>query len=262
MNELVINKVTSEIGLTTNEIAELTGKRHDNVLVDTRTMLTELYGEGGLLKFQETYIHPQNKQTYPCYKLPKNEVLILVSGYSIPLRAAIVRRLDELEKQNKLLVPDFSNPAEAARAWANAYEAQQKALAMVERKQIALEEIIETRTHIQNKKVATAMNTASVAVRQNDKLREQIGDSKTYKQAKAISWLPEIFNLKVNIEGEGVYKSLGHALSKLSNSMGYEYKTIESSTYPAGVKAYHVDVIEALRHKLINDRNMMRQYRI
>lgn len=258
MNELVINKVTSEIGLTTNEIAELTGKRHDNVLVDTRTMLTELYGEGGLLKFQETYIHPQNKQTYPCYKLPKNEVLILVSGYSIPLRAAIVRRLDELEKQNKLLVPDFSNPAEAARAWANAYEAQQKALAMVERKQIALEEIMETRAHIQNKKVATAMNTASVAVRQNDKLREQIGDSKTYKQAKAISWLPEIFNLK----GDGIYSSLGKQLKKLSDSMGYEYKTIESSTYPQGVKAYHKTVIEALRHKLINDRNMMRQYRI
>ena len=260
MNELVINKVTSEIGLTTVEIAELTGKRHDNVLRDTETMLTELYGKAGVLRFEATY--ETKGREHKCYKLPKNEVLILVSGYSIPLRAAIVRRLDELEKQNKLLVPDFSNPAEAARAWANAYEAQQKALAMVERKQIALEEIIETRTHIQNKKVATAMNTASVAVRQNDKLREQIGDSKTYKQAKAISWLPEIFNLKVNIEGEGVYKSLGHALSKLSNSMGYKYKTIESSTYPQGVKAYHVDVIEALRHKLINDRNMMRQYRI
>ena len=43
------------ISLTTIEIAELTGKRHDNVFRDTKSMLMELYGRGGVLNFEETY---------------------------------------------------------------------------------------------------------------------------------------------------------------------------------------------------------------
>ena len=85
--------------ITTVEIAELTGKNHNHVMRDTKGMLTELYGEEGLSKFGQTYIHPQNKQTYPCYRLPKKEVLVLVSGYSTKLRMKIITRLEELESK-------------------------------------------------------------------------------------------------------------------------------------------------------------------
>lgn len=255
MNE--ITALTSEVGLTTVEIAELTGKEHRNVKRDAETMLTELYKKTDLLRFEHIYLDSYGREQ-PCYQLPKNEVLILCSGYSIPLRAAIVRRLDELEKQNKLVVPNFTNPAEAARAWALEYEEKQKALAMVERKNIALEEIIETRSWIQNKKVATAMATASAKARENEKLKEQIGDSKTYKQVKAISWLSYFFDLK----NAGVYIALGNQLKKMSDAMRYPCRILEDSRYSQGVKAYHVDVIEALRLKLITDLNMMRKYRI
>lgn len=93
MNELIISK--DMVTMTTNEIAEQTGKRHDNVLRDTKKMLTELYGNKGCLKFEATYL--TNGKEFDCYRLPKNEVLTLVSGYSIPLRAKIIRRWDELE---------------------------------------------------------------------------------------------------------------------------------------------------------------------
>lgn len=59
--------------MSSREIAELTGKRHDNVMADIRKMLIELYGEGGLLSFQDTYANEQNGQSYPIFQLPKRE---------------------------------------------------------------------------------------------------------------------------------------------------------------------------------------------
>ena len=88
---------TLTLTMSSQEIAELTGKRHDNVLVDIRKMLVELHGEEGLLKFQETPTNPQNKQQYLVFKLPKRESLILISGYSITTRAKIIDRWMELE---------------------------------------------------------------------------------------------------------------------------------------------------------------------
>lgn len=102
MNELI--NIQNEITMTSLEIAELTGKRHDNILRDIKEQLGQL---GGLLKFEQTYTHPQNKQTYKMYRLPKREVLILISGYSVQLRAKIIDKLEELEKQVKTQTPQL-----------------------------------------------------------------------------------------------------------------------------------------------------------
>lgn len=83
--------------MSSREIADLTGKRHDNVMRDIRTMLTELHGEGGILSFEGTYRNEQNGQEYPCFHLPKRESLILVSGYDVNMRAAIIDRWQALE---------------------------------------------------------------------------------------------------------------------------------------------------------------------
>jgi Rha family phage regulatory protein len=88
---------SSPLTMSSREIAELTGKRHDNVMRDIRVMLVELHGEGGVLSFEDTHTNPQNGQTYPVFMLPKRETLILVSGYSVELRARIIDRWRELE---------------------------------------------------------------------------------------------------------------------------------------------------------------------
>jgi phage antirepressor YoqD-like protein len=86
------------------EIADLTGKRHDHVMRDTRKMLE---GLGGLPNFGGTYLDTQKKEQ-PCYRLPKRECLILVSGYSVELRAKIIDRWMELEEARPAI--DFSDP--------------------------------------------------------------------------------------------------------------------------------------------------------
>ena len=44
MSELSL--IPENLTMTSLEIAELTGKRHDNVMRDIRSMLVELHGEG------------------------------------------------------------------------------------------------------------------------------------------------------------------------------------------------------------------------
>ncbi|WP_237154820.1 Rha family transcriptional regulator [Oryzibacter oryziterrae] len=115
------------------EIAELTGKRHDNVMRDIRSMLVELYGEGRLPSFGGTSKVTQpngGEREVPCFNLPKRETMILVSGYSVVLRSRIVDRWMELEEAAKSAfapaLPDFTNPARAAIAWAEQYERAEK----------------------------------------------------------------------------------------------------------------------------------------
>jgi hypothetical protein len=56
-----------------------------------------LHGEDGVLSFEDTHTNQQNGQTYPTYRLPKRETLILVSGYSVQMRARIIDLIAEIE---------------------------------------------------------------------------------------------------------------------------------------------------------------------
>ncbi|MCG7388792.1 phage antirepressor KilAC domain-containing protein [Pantoea sp. ACRSB] len=89
-----------EMKMSSLEIAELCEKRHDNVMRDITSMLTEL--GVGLLSFEDTYINKQNGQEYRCFNLPKDLTLTLVAGYNVRLRHAIVTRWQELERSNSL----------------------------------------------------------------------------------------------------------------------------------------------------------------
>ena len=85
------NKLT----MSSLEIAELTGKRHDHVMADIRKMLDDLE-----LQYPEFSGHYKDGRgrTQDCFNLPKRESLILVSGYSAVLRARIIDRWQELEQ--------------------------------------------------------------------------------------------------------------------------------------------------------------------
>lgn len=116
MNELM--NVGGVKTMSSREIAELTGKEHDNVRRDILKMAQELS-----LNFEEKVLPSNGGRPSKIFLLDKENTLILVSGYSIKMRAAIIRRWQELEAQAvKPQLPDFTNPAEAARAWASEYE--------------------------------------------------------------------------------------------------------------------------------------------
>lgn len=80
--------------MSSREIAELTGKEHKNVLADIRAMLSEL---GGTPAEFSADLPDAYGRLQPAFQLPKRECLILVSGYSLALRARIIDRWQELE---------------------------------------------------------------------------------------------------------------------------------------------------------------------
>jgi Rha family phage regulatory protein len=64
-------------------VADVFGKRHDNVIRDIRGILEEIDVEWGVLNFEQTpYTHPQNGQMYHKYLLTEDGFTLLVMGYS------------------------------------------------------------------------------------------------------------------------------------------------------------------------------------
>jgi phage antirepressor YoqD-like protein len=106
--------------MTSREIAELTGRRHDQVLRTAR----ELVAEGVTQSVETPYLHEQNGQHYPQHLLTKRDSLVLVARLSPEFTGRVIDRWMELEAA-AVALPDFSNPAAAARAWADAVEAKQ-----------------------------------------------------------------------------------------------------------------------------------------
>lgn len=80
--------------MSSREIAELTGKEHDNVRRDISKMAQDLS-----LTFEEKVMPSNGGRPSKVFLLNKENTLILVSGYSIKMRAAIIRRWQELESR-------------------------------------------------------------------------------------------------------------------------------------------------------------------
>ncbi|WP_314352600.1 phage regulatory protein/antirepressor Ant [Pseudomonas rhodesiae] len=94
--------------MSSREIAELTGSTHDNVLKTVRALVSK-----GVVSSNDTpYIHPQNGQVYREFLLSQRDTLVVVSGYSVELRARIIDRWQELEARAE----QFQIPATYAEA--------------------------------------------------------------------------------------------------------------------------------------------------
>lgn len=127
-----------------------------------------------------------------------------------------------------------------------------------EEKQLAIEQrdyYRRTKAEIGSRREATAMATASAAVRKAAALENELGRGRDYKSVKGIPWFLDIF-----ADTPAAYSVAGRKLSDMSRRMGYDIREIEDSRF-GSVKAYHADVITAFRVALRDDLNMMRKYR-
>lgn len=137
--------------ISSRELSILCDKQHGHVCRDIEA-LNQTYEKMGLSKIGEGYYtHPNTgSQQHREFLLSKEQTIDLITGYKSELRIKINRRWAELEKQsqsNVIALPNFTDPAEAARAWAEQFEAKQlaeKQITILAPKAEALDTIADT----------------------------------------------------------------------------------------------------------------------
>lgn len=218
--------------MTSLEISELVQSEHRAVV-----LCIERLAKRGIIQLSPM-VKVENKQSLSPNRFTnvyeftgeqgKRDSIIVVAQLCPEFTARLVDRWAELEKQvaaDLITLPNFFDPAEAARAWADQYEAKQ--VACKER-----DHAIATKAEISDKKTATAMATASVKSRQAEKLKEQIGESKNYASVKAVE----------KVAG-GKYN--WRELKKWCLAHGKKIKDIADANY-GSVKIYHKDAWKAV----------------
>ena len=121
MNDLALNIRT----MSSREIADLTGSRHDNVKRTIETLVNKCVIPSP---------HSEEKvtagRTAREYHLDKRSSLRVVAQLGPVFLGKVVDRWQELEaaaQTGMLGLPDFTSPAAAARAWADQVEARERA---------------------------------------------------------------------------------------------------------------------------------------
>ncbi|ACH81962.1 transcriptional regulator [Bacteroides phage B40-8] len=135
MEDLVFKGESNQILTNSLLVAEKFGKDHKNVVRNIRSII------GGILKIEHTqlfvesvYVHPQNGQEYPMFIMNRDGFTLLAMGFTgekaLQFKLEYINAFNKMEKtlkEQSIVLPNFSDPAEAAIAWANEYREKQKA---------------------------------------------------------------------------------------------------------------------------------------
>lgn len=120
-------------------------------------------------------------------------------------------------------LPNFTNPAEAARAWADEYE-----------KRVAAQKVIEEQAQI--------IEAQEIA----------LGDNRDWKAVTAIPWLKDVFA----DTSSTACSRIGKTLSAMSRRMGMEIRKAEDDRWGT-VNVYHITVINYFKQRLAADPSIL-----
>jgi anti-repressor protein len=165
----IINKIRKE------ENTEYTILEHSDFLKKVVKVLGVSAGN-----LSGTYKDSQNKER-PCYNLPKRECHLMVMSESYKIQAAVYDRMTELEQADKpaFTLPDFTDPAEAAIAWAAEFKAKREAEALVE----SQKEVIQKKDDLIIASNEASIKAGEILIREFVKSQDlvDIGERKFFK---------------------------------------------------------------------------------
>lgn len=212
MKDLMITN--NELAMSSLEIAELTGKRHADVMRDIRNMLEELHSAQKCAQYKDS-----TGRTLPMLLLNKEEAYCLVAGYNVKMRMAIIKRWQELESEPQFKIP--TTLSEALQLAAD--QAREIEVLAYER-----DEAIKTKAQIGSKREASAMARASAEARKAKALEVKLDQSREYASIKRMTRTHGgFFNWRL--------------LKKASQDMGLLIEKVEDANY-IEINSYHKDV--------------------
>jgi phage regulator Rha-like protein len=221
MNEPIPVAANQPLTMTSLEIAELVGARHDSV---KRTI--ERLAENGVIALPPLVEKPDTggrPGTYYVFDLAhKRDSFVVVAQLSPEFTAALVKRWDGLEQKvakTQIVLPQ--NLSEALRLAADLNDQKNAALARAE-------EAERTKALIGSRREATAMATASREARRADALAAKLDESHKYASVKRME---KAYHRKFKWQ----------PLKRLSEALGYHVKKAEDQNY-GEVNTYHADV--------------------
>lgn len=238
--DLNLSTTNQPLTMSSQELADLTGVRHDNVMRTIEGLL-----EKGLLRFtQIEEIEQINnlgcKRKVKCYKSDKRDSLVIVARLSPDFTAKVVDRWQELEeglqsgKNNIQLAVPQSLP-EALRLAATL--AEEKDRLVYER-----DEAIRTKSQIGSKREATAMATAGVMTKRVIELEAKLGivQDRAIRFATVLAIESRIMSFKAN----------GRKLANYCRKMGLKFNEVPDTrfgkvnSYPAEAwqGVYNIDI--------------------
>ena len=134
MNNLVEIK-NNQVVVSSRDVAENFGKQHKNVLRAIDDLVAQNSATQNMFNEQVREYHGQD---FRYYYMNRDGFSLLVRGFTgkkaIEWKLKYIEAFNAMEKKlkNPLALPNFSNPAEAARAWADEFERRKQAEALNE----------------------------------------------------------------------------------------------------------------------------------
>lgn len=150
--------------MSSREIADLVAARHNDVVCT----IERLFNKGLLRSSRNTRRENTGGRPVDVYDLIQRDTHLVVAGYSDEHRARVVDRWQELEAKQTTNTPAALSRMDILKLAMESEEARLKAEA--ERDQA-----VATKAEIGSRREATAMATASAAIRQVNRLTEQLG---------------------------------------------------------------------------------------
>lgn len=208
--------VTEEVVITLKEITDLINIQHSKAMEKVKKLAKEpSFGTVSKMDF----VYNSQGQKIETYALNKKQAIAVGAKLNNSLLMKVIDRLEELEK-------DKNQPKELTRT--------ELALIVIEaekereRLQLENKELERTKAYISDKKTATAMATASVKSRENEKLKQQLDESLKYSTIRKQ-------NMRLGFTfGYG-------ALRKASKELGLEIKKVYDPLFDNDVNSYHAE---------------------
>lgn len=138
-SKLTVFEKGGKLYADSRNVAEMTGKRHADLCRDIERYINTISTNAKLRSldfFVESSYIDKKGESRKCYLLTKKGCDMVANKMTgekgILFTATYINQFYEVEqqlkKQNGLMMPDFNNPAEAARAWADQYDKNHKLL--------------------------------------------------------------------------------------------------------------------------------------